>query len=397
MKTLVAAIEFGTSKIVTVVGRSDSRNRIEVISCSKVEYSGYRDGDWVDRKDVQQSIYNSIVAAQSEIGQKINEVYIGVPCEFIHVSKAEATVRCTGEDGRVAHEDIENLQDLAAEKFNFASSGDTVIHRSPCWFSRDKKPREISVDGKSCEYLEGCISFITVVDYFVDDMREILGQVGITINGFLSPTLAQVLIAADGKERDRSCILLDCGMYNTEFSAVKGDGIYYHAVLPFGGNDITDAIAEGLGVNYDEAESLKYEASIRDFDDVSAHSTSRENDKVDEICTSKLDELCEYIKRTEEEVTGAIVPRSAIYLSGGGIALLRGGREYLEAYMDRKVYTVEFNGLKVGGPEYASAITLIEMIFDAIESKPVKTSSFADDDALPGRALAGLRGLFGKK
>jgi len=169
-------------------------------------------------------------------------------------------------------------------------------------------------------------------------------------------------------------------------------------VLPFGGHDITEAIAEALDVSYDEAQALKHDAQVLDFDemDEDQHSARNESERVDEICTAKLNELCEYLKRTEEEVTGALVPRSCIYLSGGGIALLRGGIDYLKAFMERNVKTITFRELKVGGPEFASAVALIDMVFDAIESRPEKTGSFGDDDALPSKALAGLRGLFRK-
>ena len=82
MKTRVAAIEFGTSKIVTVIAQSSTRsNHCQIVSCGKVNYAGYGSGDWTDWDSLNKAIYNSIIAAQSDAGTPIKDIYIGVPCE----------------------------------------------------------------------------------------------------------------------------------------------------------------------------------------------------------------------------------------------------------------------------------------------------------------------------
>ena len=116
MKTRVAAIEFGTSKIVTVIAQSSARsNHCQIVSCGKVNYAGYGSGDWTDWDSLNKAIYNSIIAAQSDAGTPIKDIYIGVPCEFMHVRCAEAEVPIKGENGRVGIEDIQAVEDMAAD------------------------------------------------------------------------------------------------------------------------------------------------------------------------------------------------------------------------------------------------------------------------------------------
>ncbi len=44
MKTQIAAIEFGTSKIVTVIAQSGGMDRLDIIGSGTVPYDGYSDG-----------------------------------------------------------------------------------------------------------------------------------------------------------------------------------------------------------------------------------------------------------------------------------------------------------------------------------------------------------------
>ncbi|MBR5378973.1 MAG: pilus assembly protein PilM [Clostridia bacterium] len=402
MKTKVAAIEFGTSKIVTVIAKSSARNNhCEIVSCGKVDYAGYSSGDWTDWDNLSKAVYNSIIAAQSDAGEKINEIYVGVPCEFIHVRTADAEVPVRSADGRVHIEDIQAVEDMAADVYKFTESDDCVIHRSPAWYSVDRGPKTMQPEGLRGENLSARISFITASADFIDDMRAIMGNVGITINGFLSPSLGEQLLCTAVKDRDDGCIFIDCGMYNTEFSVLKGDAMVYHAVLPFGGNNITADLADRLEIRYDEAELLKRSATVGEgINEMIRPPESRDKEgrriryKPEIICnmiTVSLEELCEYLKRTLFDAKGAeLTARSRIYLAGGGITLLRGGSAYLSKYLGREVAEVSVNTNKLQSPEYASVLGLVDLIFDSIEQR------FGEEETLPMRVVDTFKGLLGR-
>ena len=46
MKTQVAAIDFGTSKVVTLIAQSGGVNRCDIIGSGTVPYDGFAQGDW---------------------------------------------------------------------------------------------------------------------------------------------------------------------------------------------------------------------------------------------------------------------------------------------------------------------------------------------------------------
>ena len=401
MKTRVAAIEFGTSKIVTVVAQSSSKNRhCDIVSCGKVEYAGYSQGDWADWDNLPEAVINSIIEAENDAGSQIREIYIGVPCEFIHVKSTKVSVPVSGENGRVTQEDITAAENMAADVYHFDKDGDLVIHRSPAYYTVDGARRTMSPIGEKGDTLTACISFVTAAEQFVEDMREIMGRKGVTICGFLSPTLGEQLYITDPDDRDATCLFVDCGMYNTEVSVLTGDAMVYHAVLPCGGNDITAALADELEIRYDEAEQLKRSVVITEGkgdmvkSPVCTHKSGRRvqfgPELVCSIVNTALGELCQMIKLTEKDAGGLLFPRSKVYLTGGGIAMLRGGSDFLKRYMDREIVCMEVTPTKLGSPEYASVLGLIDLIFNSIEQR------YDEQETLPMRVADTFKGLFSK-
>ena len=60
MKTQIAAIEFGTSKIVTLIAQSGGMDRLDIIGSGTVPYDGYSDGDWNTPGQMIQRVRDSI-------------------------------------------------------------------------------------------------------------------------------------------------------------------------------------------------------------------------------------------------------------------------------------------------------------------------------------------------
>ena len=103
-KTQIAAIEFGTSKIVTIIAQNGGIDRLEFLGTGTVPYDGFQNGDWNTPGQMIQRVRDSIAAAELEANQKIKEIYVGVPGAYIHVCCAEAEIEL--KDEGVTEEDI---------------------------------------------------------------------------------------------------------------------------------------------------------------------------------------------------------------------------------------------------------------------------------------------------
>ena len=383
-KTQIAAIEFGTSKIVTIVAQNSGIDRLEFVGTGTVPYDGYQDGDWNTPGQMIQRTRDSIAAAELEANDKIKEIYVGVPGEYIHVLSAEAEIELT-EEG-VTEEALELVQDAAADELKIAERGGLVLHRSPAWFQVDdgKKTMEPSGHGG---VLRACTSFIVADNNFIDDAKEILGALDVTILGFLSPTLGESLLLLSIDDRDRVSVLIDSGYLNTEISVIRGEAIIYHAVLPMGGGHITADLATSLRIPMRAAEQIKrsYVFNPDEFDqdalsevyDARGRRLTFPRETVSKCVEKTMDELCDMIDMTlKHDALELLGARSQIYLTGGGIGMMRSARDYLAEKIGRPVKAAAPKTAKMNSPVYSSALGLMDLTFDSIERHDASENGF---------------------
>ena len=377
MKTQIAAIEFGTSKIVTMIAQSGGMDRLDIIGSGTVPYDGSSDGDWNTPGQMIQRVGDSIAAAELEANSKIKEIYVGVPGEYIHVLSGETEVELP--EGVVDEAAINAVQDAAADMLKIGESGGLVMHRTPSWFIVDDGKKTMSPGGRGTR-LRALTTFVIADPQFIEDVSEMLGQHDITILGFLSPSLGESLLVLSLEERDRGALLIDVGYLNTEISVVEGDAIVYHAILPRGGGHITADLAMGLRIPMRAAEQIKrnYVFNPDEFDmdsfsevyDESGRRKTFPRKVVGEIVDQSFKELTDMIDMTISNDAGQLLgKRSQVYLTGGGIALMRGAREALAAAIGRPVKISAAKSSKLNSPVYASALGLADLIFDSIEGQ----------------------------
>ena len=375
MKTQIAAIEFGTSKIVTMIAQNSGMDRLDIIGSGTVPYNGYSDGDWNTPGQMIQRVRDSIAAAELEANSKIREIYVGVPGEYIHVRSCETEVDLPA--GVVDEAAINAVQDAAADLLHVADEGGLVMHRTPSWFIVDDGKKTMAPGGRGTR-LRAMTTFIIADPQFIEDIKEILGAQNITILGFLSPSLGASLLLLSLEERDRSALLIDVGYLNTEISVVEGDAIIYHAILPRGGGHITADLATELRIPMRAAEQIK-----RNFvfnpDEFDMDSFSEVYDDAGERLTFPREVIGEIVERSFEELANMIDmtvrndadrflgKRSQVFLTGGGIALMRGAREALAARIARPVKISAAKSSKMSSPVFSSALGLADLIFDSIE------------------------------
>ena len=375
MKRQIAAIEFGTSKIVTMIAQNSGLDRLDIVGSGTVPYDGYSDGDWNTPRQMVQRVRDSVAAAELEAGTKVSELYVGIPGEYIQVLVCEAEVEAP--DGVIDDSVVNAVQDLAADNLRLAEGGCMVLHRSPAWYIVDDGKKTMTPGGRGSR-LRAQVSFIVADKVFIKDVSEMMRVLNIVILGFLSSSLGESLLLLSPDDRDRTSLLIDCGYLNTEISAIEGDAIIYHAMLPRGGGHITAELATELRISMRSAEQIKrnYVFNPDEFDMDSFSEVYDENgnrmtfprEVVQDIVERSVDELAEMINLTiNNDVAEYLGSRSQVFLTGGGLALMRGGREYLSAKIERPVKVTAAKSSKMSSPVFASALGLADLVFDSIE------------------------------
>ena len=135
MKTVVSAMDFGTSKLVALVAEANGRERCDIIGAGTALYDGYLDGQWNAPSELNNAINNAIHEAEEQAKVRIRDINIGVPGDFCTVRAVEAKVDLQGADPHVTIKDIDELFERATQALGEVRG--QIIHRSPAWFMVD--------------------------------------------------------------------------------------------------------------------------------------------------------------------------------------------------------------------------------------------------------------------
>ena len=398
MKTTVASIDFGTSKIVVLVAENSTATRCDVVGAGIVSYDGFMDESWNNPNELDNRIREAIAQAEKQSHHKIREINVGVPGAFTKVYVTEARVSLAGPDPRVTADDVRAI--FAAAEKNLGTLPGTLIHSSPAWFRVDDGKKTLQPVGIKGRELTAMISFVVADANFVDDVNMRLNSnIGITVKKFFSTPAGEALLYLPEEDRDRTAVLIDIGYLNTEVMAVEGDALIFHRCIDIGGGYITAALADALNVSFVAAETrikqpfvYSMSATPETYEipaqgDQPARTFTR--DEVSPIVTQVVDELAAEIRKALEESGVKLGSWSNVYLTGGGLVLNRGGKDYLSSKLGRPVRETPKRTVKMSSPIYSSTMGLMDLIIDTMEQQRQPASGVAGKIGEFFRSLVG--------
>ena len=382
MKSTIAAIDFGTSKIVTLISETSGNQRCDIIGAGIAAYDGYIDGEWNNPVVLNDAILQSITEAESQARRKLKEINVGVPGEFTRVYVVETSVTIQGADPRVSPKHVERI--FAEADKQLSPVRGVVVHRSPAWFMVDGGKKTLEPVGMKGTELKALVSFVVADTFFLDDIMARLRDLNIAVSGFFSSCTGEAMLYLLEEDRDRTAILIDIGYTCTDVMVVEGDAVIYQKSMPIGGGHIAADIAEGLKIPLSSAEQIKREYvygvsgksqsySVSMGEGVKHEAFSQED--VAAVLEPRVDEISDMIKSCIEESGIKMGNWSAIFLTGGGLALNRGGRDYLSGRLGKPVRETVKRTIKLSSPIYASAMGLMDLIIDTVEARTAPNAS----------------------
>lgn len=376
MRDFKTVIEFGTSKIACVVAEKKQRMGLEVLGYSQIPYAGIKKTNWVDSKEVIGAVEQALESCERQAGFRIRNADVGIPGAFIKVVNRKAQVPVKG---RVAERDIDLLIEKAR---NFDIMSDlTLVHEWPAWFLLDDNNVYLEPYDVPSKRLRGCVSFTLANKFFLNDAMDLLNHLGVRVDYFIPEPLAEALYLLPEDKRDSLAVLVDIGYYSTNVSLVYGDSLLFFTTIPMGGGHIASDIAYAMKVEGDTAEQLKrrYTFGLSDNNSISQLFAKNSDGKLKkypydllkEIIDSRVEHLILHIGKVMSRLESNIGRKIEIYLTGGGLAFMKGFDSFFRAVAGRSVNLIRVPNTKLMPPDMHSAYALMQYAYDGyIQSKP---------------------------
>jgi cell division protein FtsA len=252
---IIVGLDIGTTKICAIVGRKNEFGKIEILGVGKAESIGVMRGMVANIEKTVASIKEAVAEAESKSDVEINDVYVGIAGQHIKSLQHRGMITRAKIDDEISQKDIDLIID---DMYKLAMPpGEEIIHVIPQEFIVDNEQGIKEPIGMSGIRLEANCHIITGLITAAHNIEKCVTKAGLKPVDLILEPLASAEAVLTEEEKEAGVVLVDIGGGTTDI-AIFQDGIIRHtAVIPFGGNVITDDIKEGCTIIRNQAELLK--------------------------------------------------------------------------------------------------------------------------------------------
>jgi cell division protein FtsA len=262
---LSVVIDIGTSKLAAIAGTKNEAGKLEILAAAKVPAKGIRRGIIFNIDEVAESVKELLRILGSKINENIEEVHVAYAGQHMKTVHFERT-KFTSEDGIVSKSDIESLFDQArgAE----IEEGYKLVEIIPVSFAVDNEPIENPV-GSTGRKVEANFKLLVMPNSYWVNLLKVFGKLDVKLQKITLSTLAVAEAVLTADEKEMGVIVLDIGCGTTNLAVFFDNYLIHTAVIPFGGEVVTNDIKEGCSILLKWAEQLKiqYGQALGDFAD----------------------------------------------------------------------------------------------------------------------------------
>ncbi|MDA8947858.1 cell division protein FtsA [Flavobacteriaceae bacterium] len=248
-------LDIGTTKIVALVGRKNEFNKVEILGIGKSKSLGVHRGVVNNITQTIQSIQQAVDDAKLNSGHDITDVVVGIAGQHIRsIQHSDYITREHPEE--VINED--DIQELIQQVYKLVMlPGEEIIHVLPQEYKVDGQAEIKEPVGMHGGRLEANFHVVVGQVSSIKNIGRCIKSAGLNMANITLEPLASSEAVLSFEEKEAGVALIDIGGGTTDLAIFK-DGIIRHtAVIPFGGNVITEDIKEGCSIIEKQAELLK--------------------------------------------------------------------------------------------------------------------------------------------
>ncbi|MGB4081197.1 MAG: cell division protein FtsA [Bacteroidia bacterium] len=253
---IIVGLDIGTTKVCAIVGRANQYGKVDILGMGKVSsHGGVTRGVVSNIDKTVLAIQEAIKEAALKSNVDLRKVQVGIAGAHINSLQHKGMIIRNDRESEINKDDLEKLEN---DMFKLAvKPGDRIIHVLPQDYTVDDEPGILDPVGMSGVKLEGNFHIITGQISAAKNIYKCVEKSGLKVSELALEPLASAEAVLSKEELEAGVVLVDIGGGTTDV-AIFHDGIIRHtAIIPYGGNIITEDIKEGCNVMKAHAEALK--------------------------------------------------------------------------------------------------------------------------------------------
>jgi cell division protein FtsA len=371
---VVASLDIGSSKIRTVVGTLEEESPMpNVIGVGLAPSTGLRKGAVIDVEETINSISASLEDAERMAGEPINRIFLGIGGNHIESMNSKGVIAVAQAEDEISEDDVDRV--LEAAQAVTIPSNRRILRIIPKTFTVDEQKGIKYPVGMTGIRLEVEAHIITGLVPTIKNIEKCVLQAGVDINDIIPNNLAAAEAVLSKRQKELGVVVIDIGCGGTSVSVFEDGTVLHTAIIPVGGENVTNDIAIGLRTSIDTAEKIKIEYGSCTPDEVG------ERETIDLSLMSKIDthtvskkQMCQIIEARYQEIFMLIkdelakIHRDGMLPAGiiltGAATKIAGATDLARETLNLPVqigFPQNYDGVvdKIDDPSYATAIGLL--------------------------------------
>jgi cell division protein FtsA len=252
---LVVGLDIGTTKICAIIGRMNEHNKLEILGLGKSVSEGVIRGMVMNINSTVDAITKAMKEAELQAGVDVKVVNVGIAGQHIKSSMHRGSIMRATTDDEITPADVDRLtNDMYKTVMPYGSE---IIHVMPQLYTVDYQEGIKDPVGMSGVRLEADFHVITAQTNAINNINKCIIKSGLEIDKLILEPIASSLSVLSDEEKEAGVVLVDIGGGTTDVAVFHDNIIRHTAVIPFGGNVITNDIQQGCSVMMKQSELLK--------------------------------------------------------------------------------------------------------------------------------------------
>ena len=251
----MVGLDLGTSKVAVVIAEADEYGQVNVDGVGDVPAEGLRKGVVINIEKTVHAVQTAMVAAERMAGVRGEAVVVSLAGPHVGSQLSRGVIAVSRPDREIVEDDVDRV--VEASRAISVASDRQLIHVLPRTFTVDGQEGVKDAIGMTGHRLEVETHIISGSQTAVQNVIKCVHQAGFDVEDVVSQGLASGEGVLSWNEVDLGVCLVDIGAGTTDVVVYNEGSALHYAVLPLGGNHVTNDIAIGLRTTLQEAETLK--------------------------------------------------------------------------------------------------------------------------------------------
>ncbi|MCD5380811.1 cell division protein FtsA [Candidatus Gracilibacteria bacterium] len=328
-ESTITTIDIGSSKIRTIIGSFDKDNtdKFVILGMGVTNSTAIRKGNILDMEEFKTNLDTSLEEAEKMAGEQVSHVYLSFNSSSFEVITSRGVIAISGEE--ISQNDVDRVLDMAKGGVDFPNR--EVLKVIPESFSVDVEDGVKNPVGMSARKLEATAKIFSMNTNVLNNIRKAVSDVGIEVLDVYPNLLGSPEGVLTKRQKELGVVCVDIGASTTGITIYEEGSLKHSAVIPLGGDSVTNDIALGMRTSTIVAEKLKLDYAIAATPEKEVADKQLKLEKLgmgeegeisleylSQIVTARYEEIFHFIREELKSIgKDGMLPEGAIFVGGG--------------------------------------------------------------------------------